>query len=292
MSRSTETFSERLARLETLRDLRVGERVRVLGSGRTGTLVSRRSPKRDGWNVRWDEPLFGVEVGRVATSNLERDPAAAAEQSAATEGSTLDVEPSGSANTTPRRRPMATTPKQEKKTTKTAEVEALDAELAKSDEEVLAETAAEVATTAKPKTTAKKTTATKSTTKKAAPKAAAKKAEKPEVELTKPLLDGLAAEGVKASKVMSKTGRYFRLVADVDGKTATLAWVNFRKGGALNVDLRVEGGRTPKGFSPKKTPRNGFGFIGNFETEKEIASAVAGLKLAAEKAAAAPKEAK
>lgn len=69
----TERFTDRLARLESLRDLKPGERVRVVGSGRTGTLVSRREPSRDGWNVRWDEPLFGCEVGRVATSNLERE---------------------------------------------------------------------------------------------------------------------------------------------------------------------------------------------------------------------------
>lgn len=67
-----ETFSERHERLRALADLKPGDRVRVVLSGRTGTLVSRRMPRRDGWNVRWDQPMFGVEVGRVATANLER----------------------------------------------------------------------------------------------------------------------------------------------------------------------------------------------------------------------------
>lgn len=67
-----ESFQERIARLQSLSTLRVGSRVRVIQTGRTGTLVRRRQPKRDGWDVRWDEPVFGVEVGRVATVNLER----------------------------------------------------------------------------------------------------------------------------------------------------------------------------------------------------------------------------
>ena len=69
----SETFSQRIERLGTLADLKVGDRVRVIGSGRTGTLERRRKPERDGWDVRWDEPMFGVEVGRVATANLERE---------------------------------------------------------------------------------------------------------------------------------------------------------------------------------------------------------------------------
>jgi len=68
----TETFTERIARLERLRDLKPGDRVRVLQSGRTGVLIARRKPARDGWNVRWDEPVFGVEVGRVSTASIDR----------------------------------------------------------------------------------------------------------------------------------------------------------------------------------------------------------------------------
>jgi dsDNA-specific endonuclease/ATPase MutS2 len=67
-----ETFPERLARLETLRDLKVGDKVRVIQTGKTGTLVRRRTPKRDGWDVQWDEPVFGVTKGRVQTAMLER----------------------------------------------------------------------------------------------------------------------------------------------------------------------------------------------------------------------------
>jgi len=55
----------------THKHFKIGDRVRVEISGRTGTIVSRRRPERDGWNVRWDDPKFGVEVGRVATVNLE-----------------------------------------------------------------------------------------------------------------------------------------------------------------------------------------------------------------------------
>jgi len=55
----------------TFHDLRPGDRVRVVGTERTGVVVSRCKPRRDGWIVRWDEPLFGVEQGRVAWANLE-----------------------------------------------------------------------------------------------------------------------------------------------------------------------------------------------------------------------------
>jgi hypothetical protein len=66
------SFTEHLAHLESLVDLRPGERVVVEQSGRTGTLVRRCTPRRDGWIVRWDEPMFGVAEGRVATQNLAR----------------------------------------------------------------------------------------------------------------------------------------------------------------------------------------------------------------------------
>lgn len=68
-----ETFTQRIARLKSLANLRAGERVIVPISGRTGTLVKRCAPAHDGWIVRWDEPVFGVEQGRVATVNLERE---------------------------------------------------------------------------------------------------------------------------------------------------------------------------------------------------------------------------
>jgi hypothetical protein len=57
----------------TDKNYKVGDRVRVTQTGRTGTIVSRRKPARDGWNVRWDNPMYGVEVGRVATLSLERE---------------------------------------------------------------------------------------------------------------------------------------------------------------------------------------------------------------------------
>jgi len=55
----------------TFYDLRPGDRVEVVGSGRIGTLISRKKVARDGWLVRWDEPVFGVTEGRVSWSNLK-----------------------------------------------------------------------------------------------------------------------------------------------------------------------------------------------------------------------------
>lgn len=55
----------------TFHDVRPGDRVRVSISGRTGTIVKRCAHKRDGWIVKWDEPVFGVTEGRVAWANLE-----------------------------------------------------------------------------------------------------------------------------------------------------------------------------------------------------------------------------
>lgn len=54
----------------TFHDLRVGDRVRVTISGRTGEIVG---PHRYhvGWRVRWDEPVFGVTEGNVSWPNLE-----------------------------------------------------------------------------------------------------------------------------------------------------------------------------------------------------------------------------
>ena len=69
MSRS---FTEHLAHLESLRDLKPGDRVRVTISGRTGTVERKDKNPHHGWHVRWDEPVFGVEVGIVRTANLER----------------------------------------------------------------------------------------------------------------------------------------------------------------------------------------------------------------------------
>jgi hypothetical protein len=50
---------------------KVGDRVRVTLSGRTGTVVEKCRFKNHGWMVKWDEPVFGVEKGRVTTANLE-----------------------------------------------------------------------------------------------------------------------------------------------------------------------------------------------------------------------------
>ena len=68
-----ETFTQHLARLASLKSLRVGDRVVVTRSGRTGSLLRRCKPERDGWVVLWDAPVYGVTEGRVATTNLERE---------------------------------------------------------------------------------------------------------------------------------------------------------------------------------------------------------------------------
>jgi len=65
------TFSEHLAHLEKMADLKVGERVIVVGTGRTGT-VSRLPIRHAGPMIKWDEPMFGCTEGRVMVSLLER----------------------------------------------------------------------------------------------------------------------------------------------------------------------------------------------------------------------------
>jgi hypothetical protein len=56
----------------TNKDFKVGDRVRVELSGRTGELVKRGQP-HNGWKVKWDEPKFGVTEGWVRTVNLEKE---------------------------------------------------------------------------------------------------------------------------------------------------------------------------------------------------------------------------
>lgn len=58
----------------TFHDFRDGDRVIVPRTGRTGSIVRRCTHKRDGWVVRWDNPVFGVEEGRVAWTNLAPAP--------------------------------------------------------------------------------------------------------------------------------------------------------------------------------------------------------------------------
>jgi antirestriction protein ArdC len=65
------SFTEHVAHLESLRDLAIGERVRVTISGRTGTVASEHR-RHSGFKVRWDEPMFGVEEAYVSAANLER----------------------------------------------------------------------------------------------------------------------------------------------------------------------------------------------------------------------------
>lgn len=65
------TFAEHVAHLESARSWNVGDRVVVPGSGRTGRLVGELQ-RHNGFLVEWDEPVFGVEQGRVAVSLLER----------------------------------------------------------------------------------------------------------------------------------------------------------------------------------------------------------------------------
>lgn len=65
------TFTEHLAHLESSRNWKPGDRVRVPGSGRTGILVKHLG-RHNGWMVEWDEPKFGVKWSRgIQIANLE-----------------------------------------------------------------------------------------------------------------------------------------------------------------------------------------------------------------------------
>lgn len=67
----TRTFTEHVAHLQSMADLKVGERVVVTGTGRTGTVVGG-ARRHAGVLVHWDEPMFGVEEGRVTLALLDR----------------------------------------------------------------------------------------------------------------------------------------------------------------------------------------------------------------------------
>ena len=65
-----ETFTEMVARIQSA-NFKVGDRIRVIGTGRTGTIEARMH-KHTGWRVRWDDPMFGVETGNVRSVHMER----------------------------------------------------------------------------------------------------------------------------------------------------------------------------------------------------------------------------
>lgn len=143
--------------------------------------------------------------------------------------------------------------------------------------------------TAAAKTSAsKKTTAARKNT--AAPKATATKYQQAEktaegLDLTALLLEGLKAEGVKASKLVAPAGHYYRVLV---GK-APIAYVNHRKGGGLRIEPKLEGKELPKsvkGFTAQPKVRGGLGYIGTFTNAEEIKQAVAALVLAAAKVSA------
>lgn len=64
------SFPEHIAHMESARSWKVGNRVRVTISGRTGTIVELHR-RHNGFMVKWDEPIFGVEQGRVTADKLE-----------------------------------------------------------------------------------------------------------------------------------------------------------------------------------------------------------------------------
>jgi len=67
----TRTFKEHLAHLERMsRELKIGVRVVVPLSGRTGVIVGLNK-RHCGWLIEWDEPKFGVTRGRVPASSLD-----------------------------------------------------------------------------------------------------------------------------------------------------------------------------------------------------------------------------
>jgi deoxycytidylate deaminase len=65
-----ETITEMVARMQNA-NLEVGARIRVIGTGRTGT-IEARGHKHNGWKVRWDDVMFGVESGWVRSVHMER----------------------------------------------------------------------------------------------------------------------------------------------------------------------------------------------------------------------------
>lgn len=67
------TITRHLKHLESMRDLKPGERVESIttpdGPGlMQGTVVKRAPVKRDGWIVKWDNG----RQARIATSNIRR----------------------------------------------------------------------------------------------------------------------------------------------------------------------------------------------------------------------------
>ncbi len=53
-----------------IHDFRVGDRVRVRISGRTGEII-KKNIRHNGWKVRWDEPVFGCTESDVLPPSLE-----------------------------------------------------------------------------------------------------------------------------------------------------------------------------------------------------------------------------
>lgn len=56
----------------TDKKFKVGDRILIEASGRTGEIVKRGHPHQ-GWKVRWDEPMFGVTEGWVRTVHMEHE---------------------------------------------------------------------------------------------------------------------------------------------------------------------------------------------------------------------------
>jgi len=56
----------------THKQFKVGDRIRVEMSGRTGVII-KRGHAHNGWKVKWDHPVFGVIEGWVRTIHMEHD---------------------------------------------------------------------------------------------------------------------------------------------------------------------------------------------------------------------------
>lgn len=65
-------LTDHLDKLESVKDLKVGDRVRVTVSGWTGTIVGAKIC-HSGWKVQWDAPRFGATESRVLPSQLEKE---------------------------------------------------------------------------------------------------------------------------------------------------------------------------------------------------------------------------
>jgi hypothetical protein len=99
------------------------------------------------------------------------------------------------------------------------------------------------------------------------------------LDLSKLLLDGLKAQGVKATRSVAPSKHAYRVAV----RGTTIAHVIYRAAGALRIRARLDRGEQVEGFKPvtEESLRQGLGQIGTFRDEAGIAQAVTALARAA-----------